>query len=156
VSFVTVRFTSHWPWNPTSLPIAWLSGSRVFSHSMNIIDGTAYEATMLHGCRAVPLGEAMRGVAVYQDMQVPVSDIEAAIEFGQAQVGKGYDFAALALPILASENWADWSKWWCSELSFMQVAAGGTLMLDPNEQKRVTPDDLHQCNYPKGELVRLR
>jgi hypothetical protein len=154
---ITLRYTSHWPWNPTSPIIARLGGSRDFSHSMTIIDGTAYEATMMHRCRVVPVNTAMRGVAVYQDMFVPVPEIEKAIKFGEGQDGKGYDFAgALGIPLLASEDWADWSKWWCSELSFMQIGTAGTWMLDPNERTRVTPDDLHQCNYPKGPVIRLR
>lgn len=157
MDIITIRFTTKWPWNPTSVIIGRLAGSREYSHSMNIINGIAYEATMMHGCRAVSVDEAMRGVAMYRDMRVPVADIGAAIAFGRAQDGKGYDFAgAFGLPLLASEDWADWSKWWCSELCFMQIGMGGTWMLDPDEQKRVRPNDLHQCNYQKTPIVRLR
>ncbi len=154
---VTVRFTTKWPYNPTSPIIARLGGSKIWSHSMGIIDGKAYEATMTHGCRAVPLGEAMRGVARYRDMSVPVPNVEAAIAFGEDQDGKGYDMAgALGLPLLASEDWADWTRWWCSELTFMQIGMAGTWLLDPTEQKRVTPDDLHQCNFPKSEIISIK
>lgn len=111
---------------------------------------------MLHGCRAVPVAEAMVGVAAYRDMYVWVPDIEEAIKFGEGQKGKGYDFAALALPILASDDWADWNRWWCSELCFMQALIGGTAMLDPDEHSRVTPNDLHQCNYPKSDITKLK
>lgn len=157
MDIVTMRFTTHWPPNPTSPVIARLSGSRDWSHSMTIIDGIAYEATMLHGCRAVPVEVAMAGVAVYQDMYVPVPDIDAARRFGVDQDGKGYDFAgALGIPLLMSEDWADDSKWWCSEMSMMQVFNGGTSMLDLNVIQRVTPEHLHMCNYPKSEVVRLR
>lgn len=154
---ITIRFTTQWPWNPVSPVVARLTGSRIWSHVMTIIDGEAFEATMKHACRVVPLAEAMRGVAMYRDMFVPVSDIGEAVEFGRAQDGKPYDFAgAFGLPLLASDDWEDWRKWWCSELALMQVGMAGTWMLDPDEKTRVTPNDLHQCNYRKSELIRLR
>lgn len=153
---ITIRLTSKWPPNPTSPIIARLSGSRLWSHSMAIIDGFAFEATMLHGCRVVAVDKAMEGVALYQDMQVPISDKRAAVEWGREQDGKPYDFAgALGLPLLMSEDWADDSKWWCSELCFMQVWRGGTALFDPAVAKRITPAHLAMCNFPKSPLIRL-
>ena len=154
---VTIRFTTKWPPNPTSLIIARLGGSNKFSHCMTIIDGIAYEATMLHGCRAIPLEDAMQGVSSYQDMLVPVQDIKSCIDFGRAQVGKGYDYAgAFGIPFLASQDWADDSKWWCSEHTFSMVGATGLWLLDPEFVKRVTPMHLLMCNYPKSEIINLR
>lgn len=154
---ITVRFTSKWPPNPTSLAIARLSGSRHFSHSMNIIDGQAHEATMLHGCRVVPVDVAMKGVAMYQDMYVPVSNLAAARRWGLDQQGKRYDYAgALGIPFLMSEDWADDSAWWCSEKNFMQIYQGGTTLLDMAVNKRVTPEHLFMCPFPKSEVIRIR
>lgn len=152
---VTIRYTSRWPWNPMSLGIALASGSReLFSHTIAIIEDRAYEASMTHGCRAVSVDTAMQGIVRYQDMPVWVPDIDAAIAFGEAQDGKGYDFAgALGIPLLMSEDWRDDSRWWCSELNFAQIMAGGTFMLDPAEKFRVTPNDLRQCFYPKSALM---
>ncbi|WP_136420391.1 hypothetical protein [Herbaspirillum sp. ST 5-3] len=153
MSAVTIRFTTRWPPNVGSLVIARLSGSKQFSHTMAIIGNRAYEASMTHGCRAVDLAEAMQGIAFYQDMAVPVPDIEGAVAFGEAQHGKPYDWlGALGIPLLMSEDWADNSKWWCSELNFAQIAAGGLWLLDPDEKKRVTPNDLRQCNYQKSQI----
>jgi hypothetical protein len=158
---VTLRFTSRWPYNPISLAIACLTDSREgFSHVMAIIEGRAYEANMLHGCRAVPVEVAMAGMVRWQDMPVAVPDLDAAIAFGEAQCGgngqhgKPYDWpGAFGLPLLRSEDWADGGKWWCSELAFALLMAGGTTLLDPQETKRVTPNDLRQCNYPKLALT---
>lgn len=149
---VTIRFTSRWPWNPASLLIAIGSGSReLFSHTIAIIGDRAYEANMLDGCRACPVADAMRGIVRWQDMPVWVPDLDAAIAFGEAQDGHGYDFAgALGIPLLMSEDWADSSRWWCSEHNFALLMAGGTILLDPEEKRRVTPNDLRQCNYPKS------
>jgi hypothetical protein len=109
---------------------------------------------MTHGCRAVGVAEAMAGIVRYQDMQVAVPDIDAAIAFGEAQDEKGYDFAgALGLPLLKSDDWHDDSRWWCSEHNFALLMAGGAILLDPDENRRITPNDLHQCFYPKTALM---
>lgn len=157
MSIVTLRFTTQWPYNPASPVIARLTGSPVWSHVVTIIDGLAFEATMLHGCRVVPVSIAMKGVSRYQDMKIEVPDINSAMKWGLYQDGKGYDFAgAFGLPFLMSEDWSDDRKWWCSELCFRQLGEGGLWLLDPAEHKRVTPNDLHQCNYPKSEIVVLK
>ena len=149
-----VRFTTKWPPNPTSPVIARLAGSKVFSHCMTIIDEVATEATMIHGCRNVPVDVAMQGVAKYQDMYVPIPNKAGAIAFGEDQEGKDYDFAgAFGLPFLASDNWDDWNKWWCSEITFMQLAMGGTWVLDPIVCTRVAPIHILMCNYPKSEII---
>jgi len=151
---ITVRFTTHFPPNVTSVVIARLGGSKRFSHCMIIHDDMAYEATMLHGCRVVPVEEAMKGVAYYQDMFVEVPNVEKMIEFGVSQRGKKYDFlGAFGIPFLASEDWGDASKWWCSELNFAMLGAGGLWVLDPAVQKRVTPQDLLDLNFPKSLVI---
>jgi hypothetical protein len=154
---ITIRFCTRWPYNPASLIIARLGGSKQWSHCFTIINGLAYEATMMHGCRVVPVDVAMAGVASYQDMDVPVLSMANAEAFGHDQKGKGYDyFGALGIAFMMSEDWGDWSKWWCSELVFMQVCMGGTYMLDQSVQKRVTVQDLYDCNYKKSEIVTLK
>ena len=152
---VTLRFTSRWPYNPVSLLIATFTGSRFFSHVVAIIGERAYEASMTHGCRATAIPDVMKGVVRYQDMLVEVPDLDAVIAFGEAQHGKPYDFGgAFALPLLSSDDWNDDHKWWCSELAFAMLMAGGVTLLDPQERHRVTPNDLYQCFYPKSELMR--
>jgi hypothetical protein len=86
---------------------------------------------------------------------VVVPDIDAARAFAEAQMGKGYDFAgAVGIPLTYSEDWADDSRWWCSDLTFAIVLAGGTRLFDPAVMKRVRPIDLHMPDYPKTELMR--
>lgn len=121
---------------------------------MNIIDGIAYEATMLHGCRNVPVETAMRGVAYYQDMFVDVPDIDAAIEWGDLTEGLPYDFAgAFGIPFLMSEDWDDESSYWCSERVFMQILKARKKILDPDVIKRVTPEHLRMCNFEKTDII---
>ena len=112
---------------------------------------------MLHGCRVVPVHVAMQGMTRYQDMEIPVPNMATAEGWGWEQQGKGYDyFGALGIPFLMSEDWGDWSRWWCSELCFMQLCMGGNYLLDQSMQKRVTPQDLYNCNYQKSPIVTLK
>jgi len=158
---VTVRLTSRWPFNPISLAVGVLSGSRQFSHAFAIIGERAYEASMTHGCRAGTVAELMEGIVVYRDMTVWVRDVDAAIEFAEAQCDPDppaapakYDWAGvIGIPLTYSEEWADASRWWCSELVFAIVLAGGTRLFDPDVMKRVRPIDLQMCDYPKSGFV---
>jgi hypothetical protein len=155
--YVKVRLTSRWPYNPLSLVIGIAAGSRQFSHAITIIGDRAYEASMTHGCRAGSVDDLMEGVAVYRDMPVWVPDIDAAQAFAEAQIGKGYDWpGAVGIPFTYSEDWSDDSCWWCSDLSFAIVLAGGTRLLDPDVMKRARPIDLHMADYLKGPIMRRR
>lgn len=150
---IIVRFTTKYPPNVGSWIIAHLSGSEQFSHCMCIIDGMAFEATMLDGCRVLPLEESMHGVTYYQDMEIPVKNLQSSLQFGLDQRDKDYDFlGAFGIPFLASDDWADDSKWWCSELCFMMIGAGGNWVLDKEVQKRITPQHLLMLNYPKSPI----
>jgi len=154
VGFITVRLTSRWPYNPISLAVGVLSGSRQFSHAIAIVEGRAYEASMTHGCRAAAVDVVMEGIAIYRDMQVWVPDIDAAIAFAEAQAGKGYDWpGAVGIPFTYSDDWSDDSCWWCSDLVFAIVLAGGTRLFDPAVMKRVRPIDLHMVDYPKSQVT---
>jgi len=151
---ITVRLTSRWPYNPLSLAIGVASGSRQFSHAIAIIKDRAYEASMTHGCRAASVPAIMSGIAVFRDMPVWVPDLDAAIAFAEAQVGKGYDWpGAVGIPFTYSTEWSDDSKWWCSDLVFAIVLAGGVRLLDPVETKRVRPIDLQMVDRPKGVIA---
>jgi len=150
----TIRFTTRWPYNIGSLLVARLAGAKLLSHCMLIVDGIAYQATMERGCTADPVGVAMEGIKQYQDMPVEVPNLWAATQWGSDQRGKGYDWAgAFGIPFLASDDWADDSRWWCSEFVFAMLMAGGLTLLDPDEKKRVTPNDLHILPFPKTALV---
>jgi hypothetical protein len=155
--YVTVRLTSRWPYNPLSLAVGIAAGSRQFSHAVAIIGERAYEASMTHGCRADAVAEIMAGIVVYRDMPVWVPDLDAAIAFAEAQAGKGYDWpGAIGIPLTYSDDWSDDSRWWCSDLVFAIVLAGGTRLFDPDVMKRVRPIDLQMVDYPKGPIVYTR
>jgi hypothetical protein len=152
---ITVRLTSRWPYNPLSLAVGIAAGSRQFSHAITIIGDRAHEASMTHGCRAGAVNEVMDGIAVYRDMDVWVPDLDSAAAFAEAQAGKGYDWpGAIGIPLTFSEDWSDDSCWWCSDLVFAILLAGGVRLFDPDVLKRVRPIDLQMVDYPKGPIHR--
>jgi hypothetical protein len=161
---VTVRLTSRWPYNPVSLGVGLCSGSHEFSHALALIDDRGYEASMTHGCRPGTEAELMEGIVVYRDMRVWVPDLDAAIEFAEAQCDpdppaapKRYDWAgAVGIPLTYSTDWASDERWWCSELVFAIILAGGTRLFDPDVMKRVCPIHLHMADYPKTPIQRWR
>jgi hypothetical protein len=158
---ITIRLTSRWPYNPISLAVGLAAGSRQFSHAFAIIGDRAYEASMTHGCRAGTVEELMDGIVIYRDMLVPVPDLAAAIQFAETQCDpdppaapKKYDWAgAVGIPLTYSEDWADGSRWWCSELVFAIVLAGGTRLFDPDVMRRVRPIDLQMADHPKSQIT---
>lgn len=162
---LTVRFTTKWPYNPASWLIAHATGSRKWSHVMAIVGDTVYESVIFYrengklktGVRKVPIDVAMRGVVGFVDMTVPVPNLKDSVEWAERMVGRKYDFfGAIGLPFLASDDWANDNEWWCSEFVFMMLGTGDQWVLDPNEKKRVTPNDLFQCNFIKSNFVNLR
>jgi len=149
---VTVRFTSKQ--HPGSRLLALLAQSEQFNHCMLLEGGMVYESVCWVGVRYVPPCVSMRGVKIYQDMQVEVPNLEGMREFLRAQLGAGYDWpGALGIPFLRSDNWQDPARWWCSELIIAALAAGGLYVMDFSELERGTPNDLYQYPAPKAELV---
>lgn len=151
---VIIRFTSKR--HLGSRLLALLAQSEWANHCMLFDGGMAHEAVCWHGVRYVPCDVSMRGVKMFQDMQLTVPDIDAMRAFLRSVNGAGYDWmGALGLPLLRSDNWQDPSKWWCSELILAALAAGGLQVIDFNDVERGTPNDLMQYPAPKRPVVHL-
>jgi hypothetical protein len=135
---------------------AGLAHSGDFNHEMIIDEGMVYEAVPWHGARLVIQPVAMRGVARYQDIYVPVPDIVAMRTFGLAQLGKGYDWpGAIGLPVRRAEDWQDSNRWWCRELVFAMLDAGGAWSLDPAERLRVSANGIGQSDFTKSQITNV-
>lgn len=59
-----------------------------------------------------------------------------------AQVGKPYDFGAIA-GMLVRRDWKNDSKWFCSELVIASFAACGVYLLNTSMMNRISPRDLY-------------
>lgn len=89
-------------------------------------DGKYYEATMLHGVRAVDRETALAGATVVHEVDYEVPDIGAAMAWLRDQVGKKYDWrGAFGLSLAPGRNWAEDDRWFCYELVAGALRAGG-------------------------------
>lgn len=119
---ITVLFTRR-RWNPVSWLIRWAMPRSRFalglsSHAI-ILDGdTCYEATMLHGVRAVPKYVALAGQVLVKETHYQVPDPAAGIAWVRSQVGRPYDFrGAFGLALAPDRAWAEDDCWFCYELA---------------------------------------
>lgn len=127
---ITILFTRR-NWNPVSWLIRWAVPRSRFSLGLSshaiVIDGdTCYEATMLHGVRAVPRHVALAGQVLVKETRYTVPDPAAGLEWLRGQVGRPYDFAgAFGLAFGPGRSWAEDDCWFCYELAAATLRAAG-------------------------------
>jgi len=96
------------------------------------------DATLTHGgVRLRRLAELLDEASAVEWVEVDLPDEAAASAFMAQQLGKRYDWTAL-VGIVLRADWADPSRWFCSELAAAAVQAGGRRLLR-EDLARVTP-----------------
>jgi hypothetical protein len=132
---VTIVFTKR-SWNPVSWLIRWALPVSRFkwaraSHSMILVDGTVYQATMLHGVVKQPWAEAIQGQDIVCMRPFVVPDKAAGVSWVEAQVGKGYDWrGAFGVSLSPDRDWREDDSWFCHELSAGFLHACGRRVFD--------------------------
>lgn len=109
-------------------------------------DGTLLDATPGVGVAIRKEGDTAD--VEYWEVLRPASVIEAAVTWTRAQVGKPYDWSAIAGFVWRDgrpekRDWKNQSAWFCSELieaAFSEVYA--PLLQDSGVYNRITPRDL--------------
>lgn len=110
-----------------------------FSHCAIEIDGQIWEATFKKGVSVCDKADFRSRYPESETIEV-FGDDEAALTFLDAQLGTGYDFAAL-FTLALRENWQCPEKWFCSELVAAALVAAGSLKID-HDISRITPRDI--------------
>lgn len=110
-----------------------------FSHCALEIDGQIWEATFKKGVSCCSKDD-FRSRYPHSKQLIVRGSASKALLFLQAQLGKKYDFAALAAFPLR-ENWQDDNRWFCSELVAAALVQCGALSIK-HDVSRVTPRDL--------------
>lgn len=127
---LTVLFTRR-RFNPISWLIRWAVPRSRFSLALSshcIIDAgdKMYEATMLHGVRAVDRATALKGQFIVKETRYQVPDASAGIAWAKDQVGTPYDWpGALGLGLTPGRDWGQDDKWFCYELVAGVLRASG-------------------------------
>lgn len=119
---ITILFTRR-KWSLVSWLIRWAIPRSRFalalsSHAIVLAGETCFEATMLHGVRAVPRTVALKNQIVVKETRYTVPDAAAGLAWAQSQVGKPYDFkGAFGLALAPGRDWYDDDCWFCYEFA---------------------------------------
>jgi uncharacterized protein YycO len=104
-------------------------------------DGLVLDATPSNG---VTFREAQDdGTTIYFQPLAPKAHIDRAVEWAKLQIGRPYDWSAIAGFVFRRDWHSDDSKWFCSELIEAAFSnAGWPLLRDSKHFDRITPRDL--------------
>lgn len=125
---------------PLSVAIRTFTWSR-WSH-VAVVDGdSVIEAVALHGVRRAPLADALSRSADFAIADLPARDPQAVIDAAASQIGKPYDYSALA-GLALRRDWQSDDAWFCSELVAWAFDATGQPLVRPEFRRRVYPQHL--------------
>lgn len=122
--------------------IRWASAGR-FSHVDLVVAGGLLGARLDGGVRVRPMGYAK--FTDISRVSVPVPDIRGAIDFAYDQIGKPYAKGAIVDIILHRERpfSMDQKSWFCDELLYATVMAGGVELLNTSNPFWLTPWEVY-------------
>ncbi|HXN99568.1 MAG TPA: hypothetical protein VN881_10875 [Candidatus Acidoferrales bacterium] len=129
------------PWDPVSAAIRFTT--RSWSSHAEFVDvaaGTTLGSRSFGGVKVRPCANDHYSKVE----QFTAAYIEQAYEWALTQVGKAYDYSAIA-GIALDRNWRDGSRWFCSELVAMAFEQVGSPILSTRPSVsvwRITPRDL--------------
>jgi len=118
--------------------IGWQTDSE-YSHAALKFHDCIIESVEGYGVRKVPLSVIDWSRVV--EFEVAGMDAEAAAkirEFAESEVGQGYDYWG-ALRFVSRRRLPTNEKWFCSELVFAALQAGGIELLERIDPQQVSP-----------------
>ncbi|MBB2485395.1 hypothetical protein H5407_09165 [Mitsuaria sp. WAJ17] len=102
-----------WSWSPWSHLV-------IVEDSEHVIDSTFAHG----GVRRRRLIDIVEEYSVIEEIEIPLVDEQAALDFVRAQLGKPYDWTAI-FGFLLRRDWAEPDAWFCNELFEAAAVAGG-------------------------------
>lgn len=100
-------------------------------------DNTVVDTTLFNGVKKWPMDTFLKRYPRYEYVEVHLPDSEAAKQFLENQIGKGYDWKAV-LGFLFRRKWNIEDSWFCSELAEATCSRGGRQRFR-DEVHRITP-----------------
>lgn len=141
---ITLRFSAGVGWE--AQVVKWGTWSS-FSHvGFKLPDGTVLDASPKYGVMRRRATDDL--TTEYWEALYPQRQVQAAVDWALTQVGKSYDWSAIAGFVIrcgkpAKRDWHDQRAWFCSELVEQAFnEAGIPLLQDSGEFNRITPRDL--------------
>lgn len=139
MAFITLRFTAESDLVSASIRFKTWCG---FSHCEFVLDdGTTLAARSSGGVAIRPLNYAKFSQVAYYTVEVTDAEKKAILDFARAQLGKGYDFEAIA-GVVVHRDWRSKDRWFCSELVAAAFEVAKPLVnVSPNVD-RIVPRDI--------------
>lgn len=136
----TVRLLFSTTGNPFSWAIRAFTWSR-WSH-VSIVDGDeVIEAVAIHGVRRAALLQRLDDAVDHAFADLQCVDPEIVIAAAESQIGKPYDYTAVAGMGL-HRDWQEMDSWFCSELIAWAFEEGKSGLFRPGSLHRVSPEHL--------------
>lgn len=129
--------TSRYPFSTLIRAVTW---SR-WSHVALVAGPHVIEASALEGVRQISKSYAISHALDYCLVDLPARDPQAIIDAARSQIGKPYDWTAIA-GLSLHRDWQEEDSWFCSELVAWAAAQAGEVWFRPDALRRVTPQHL--------------
>lgn len=122
--------------------IRWQTRGEVSHAGLLLPDGRCLESMQGDGVRIRELKDDEWGlIEAYEVAGMTDEQWARALEFAHTQVGKSYDYWAV-IRFISRSRMPDNDKWFCSELAFAAILAGGITLLERIEAWAVDPHRL--------------
>ncbi len=139
--------TSRHPFSAVIRAITWSRWSHVA-----LVDGdSVIEAAAPHGVQRTPLCAALARARDFAFVDIACRDQAAAIAAAESQIGKPYDYTALA-GLYLHRDWQQDDAWFCSELVAWAFEKTQQPLLRSEVVRRVSPQ--HLWMLPPAQVVR--
>ena len=120
-----------------------------WSHVSLVAGPHVIEATALEGVRQVSKAYAISRASDYCLVDLPARCPQAIIDAARSQIGKPYDWTAIA-GLSLHRNWQEDDSWFCSELVTWAADQAGEPWFRSEALRRITPQHLWMLSPERG------
>lgn len=137
--------TTHYPFSGLIRAATW---SR-WSHVALVAGHHVIEAVALEGVRQVSKAYAIERASAYSLVDLSARNPQAIIDAARSQLGKPYDWTAIAALGLR-RDWQEDDAWFCSELVAWAADQAGEPWFRPEALRRITPQHIWMLSPERG------
>lgn len=120
-----------------------------WSHVALVAGHHVIEAVALEGVRQVSKAYAIERASAYSLVELPARNPQAVIDAARSQIGKPYDWTAIA-GIGLRRDWQEEDSWFCSELVAWAADQAGEPWFRQEALRRVTPQHIWMLSPERG------
>ncbi|SED51101.1 YiiX/YebB-like N1pC/P60 family cysteine hydrolase [Pseudomonas anguilliseptica] len=137
--------TTHHPFSGLIRAATWSD----WSHVALVAGNYVIEAVALEGVRQVSKAYAIERASAYSLVDMPARNPQAIIDAARSQIGKPYDWTAIA-GLGLHRDWQEEDSWFCSELLAWAADQAGEPWFRPEALRRITPQHIWMLSPERG------